>query len=83
MKCPKCDFDNPADSSFCSKCGTQLISSEEIPVSHTKTLETHVEMLTPASLKSKTPKNTLGSSFHNLENLISFPAISLYHSILG
>ena len=38
MKCPKCYFDNPEDSSFCSKCGTQLFSSEKIH-SSTETLE--------------------------------------------
>ena len=40
IKCPKCQFDNPDDSKFCKECGTQIISSEEIPASHTKTLET-------------------------------------------
>jgi serine/threonine protein kinase/tetratricopeptide (TPR) repeat protein len=24
MKCPKCQFDNPSDTSFCGKCGTKL-----------------------------------------------------------
>ncbi|MCK4556879.1 MAG: protein kinase, partial [Candidatus Aminicenantes bacterium] len=39
MKCPKCQSENPADSSFCSKCGSPLISSGERVDSHTKTLE--------------------------------------------
>jgi len=39
MKCPKCRSENPADSSFCSKCGSPLLSSEQILDSHTKTLE--------------------------------------------
>jgi serine/threonine protein kinase/ribosomal protein L40E len=39
MKCPKCRADNPADSSFCSKCGSALLFSEKIVDSHTKTLE--------------------------------------------
>jgi len=39
MKCPKCHSENPADSSFCSKCGSPLLSSEKIVDSHTKTLE--------------------------------------------
>ena len=39
MKCPKCQLDNPADSSFCSKCGSPLISSGERIDSLTKTLE--------------------------------------------
>jgi len=29
MKCPKCDFENPTDSNFCSKCATQLILPEK------------------------------------------------------
>ncbi|MGD8535181.1 MAG: protein kinase [Candidatus Aminicenantes bacterium] len=39
MKCPKCHSENPADSSFCRKCGSPLLSSEKIVDSHTKTLE--------------------------------------------
>ena len=46
MKCPKCQFENPSDSKFCKECGTQVISSEEIPASPTKTLETPTEELT-------------------------------------
>ena len=49
MKCPKCHFDNPSDSKFCKECGTQVISSEEIPASPTKTLETPKEELTTGS----------------------------------
>ena len=46
MKCPKCQFDNPSDSGFCSKCGTQLLPTEEISVSHNaETLETAIEEL--------------------------------------
>jgi len=30
MKCPKCHFDNPDDTRFCSNCGTQLLPPEEI-----------------------------------------------------
>jgi len=40
MKCPKNNFKNPSDSSFCSKCGTQLIPSKEIPFSQLETLQT-------------------------------------------
>jgi len=25
MKCPRCEHDNPSDSAYCSRCGTQLI----------------------------------------------------------
>ena len=38
MKCPKCHFENPEDSHFCSKCATPLHPSEEILISQTKTL---------------------------------------------
>jgi serine/threonine protein kinase/Tfp pilus assembly protein PilF len=44
MKCPKCRTDNPYDSIFCSKCGTQILPTEEI--SKTKTLETPAKELT-------------------------------------
>ncbi|NIM59206.1 MAG: protein kinase [Candidatus Aminicenantes bacterium] len=49
MKCPKCNFKNPADSKFCKECGTQLIPSEKISSPHTKTLETPKEELTTGS----------------------------------
>ena len=49
MNCPKCNFENPADSSFCSKCGTNLISIEGISVPHTETLETPTEELSRGS----------------------------------
>ncbi len=39
MKCPKCDFDNPADSSFCSKCGTRITLPSETAPSPTATLQ--------------------------------------------
>lgn len=39
MKCPKCNSENSADSSFCSKCGSPLISIVERVDSYTKTLE--------------------------------------------
>jgi hypothetical protein len=46
MKCPKCHFENPDDSKFCKECSTQVISSEKISLSHTKTLETPKEEFT-------------------------------------
>jgi len=46
MKCLKCNYENPSDSSFCSKCGTQLIPSKEVSVSPTKTMETPMKELT-------------------------------------
>ncbi len=44
IKCPKCDFENPEDLSFCGKCGTRLPSPEKAEV--TKTLERQKEELT-------------------------------------
>jgi len=44
MKCPKCHFDNPGDSIYCSKCATRLDSTPQISV--TRTLETTTEELT-------------------------------------
>lgn len=46
IQCPKCSYDNPSDSKYCKECATPLPSSEEAPVSHTKTLETPIEELT-------------------------------------
>ena len=40
MKCAKCHFENPDDSVYCSTCGIQLASSEEVTITQkTKTLE--------------------------------------------
>ncbi len=50
MKCPQCLFDNPSESSFCSKCGTRIrLSSGEIPVAQTETLKTPIKELTTGS----------------------------------
>jgi serine/threonine protein kinase/Tfp pilus assembly protein PilF len=48
MKCPKCHFENPSETFYCGKCGTQLIPSKEIP-SRTETLETPTEELATGS----------------------------------
>ncbi len=45
MKCPKCQTDNPDTQRFCGDCGTQLTPSEELPISHTKTLVAPAEEL--------------------------------------
>ena len=44
MKCPNCNFENPDDSIYCSKCSAPLKPSEEI--SPTKTFETPAKGLT-------------------------------------
>ncbi len=49
MKCPKCHSDNPDTSRFCAECGTQIIPSEEVPVSPTKTIEAPREELSTGS----------------------------------
>nr|NIM91813.1 zinc-ribbon domain-containing protein [Candidatus Aminicenantes bacterium] len=50
MKCPKCQFDNPKDTVYCSQCGSPLRSEEEIAtLSHTKTLQTPQKELTRGS----------------------------------
>jgi serine/threonine protein kinase/tetratricopeptide (TPR) repeat protein len=48
MKCPRCDTDNPSDSQFCSKCGTQLGLSKDASFP-TETIETSKEELTTGS----------------------------------
>ncbi len=48
MECPKCQFKNPKDMSFCVKCGTQL-TLEEIGLAETKTLLKHRKELTTGS----------------------------------
>jgi serine/threonine-protein kinase len=49
MKCPKCNFDNPADTKFCGECAAPLHPSEEISAPLTETLETPKEELTTGS----------------------------------
>ena len=46
VKCPKCNTDNPDDTLFCGKCGTNLPSSKDVSVSRTKTIQTPKEKLT-------------------------------------
>lgn len=46
MRCPKCNFDNPSESSFCSKCGTRIDRARvEIPISQTETFQTPIKEL--------------------------------------
>jgi Tol biopolymer transport system component/tRNA A-37 threonylcarbamoyl transferase component Bud32 len=49
-KCPKCHSDNPDTQRFCGECGTQIIPSEKIPVSPTKTLETPAKEFTRGTI---------------------------------
>jgi len=49
MKCPKCNFENPADTKFCGECAAPLYPSEEISAPLTETLETPKEELTTGS----------------------------------
>jgi len=53
MKCPKCHSENPSDSSFCRKCGTQILPSKEISITRTKTLQTPIVELTRGSIFAK------------------------------
>ena len=48
MECPKCQFENPKDMSFCVKCGTQL-ALEKVSHTETKTLIKHRLELTTGS----------------------------------
>ena len=50
MKCPKCQTDNPSDSSFCAKCGTQIQRSpSDFPGGPTETIKTPVKELASGS----------------------------------
>ena len=46
MECPECHFENPDDSRFCSKCGTQIHSLEKISSPHTETIQIPIKELT-------------------------------------
>ena len=49
VKCPKCNFENPAYTKFCGECSAPLPSSKKISVFPTETLETPKEELTTGS----------------------------------
>lgn len=49
MKCEKCGFENPANSQFCNKCGTQNIHSKEDSSPQTRTLKLPVQKLSIGS----------------------------------
>ena len=46
MKCSRCHFNNPEDSHFCSKCGTQIYPSEKISSHRTETIQAPIKELT-------------------------------------
>ncbi len=52
MKCPRCQFDNPAESRFCNRCGTQLIIPQA-PDSFTQT----------ATIETPAPGLSVGTTF--------------------
>ncbi|MGD9345984.1 MAG: protein kinase, partial [Candidatus Aminicenantes bacterium] len=47
IQCPKCHFENPENTRFCGKCGTQFQPPGDVAV--TETLETPREELTTGS----------------------------------
>jgi serine/threonine protein kinase/tetratricopeptide (TPR) repeat protein len=62
MKCPRCQFDNPADSRFCNRCGTQILSPQEpVSLTQTATLQTPLRELDAGS--------TFGGRYQVIEEL--------------
>lgn len=53
MKCSKCQHENPDDSRFCSKCGTQIRKEEGISLSKTEEFHPPLRDLTRGSLFAK------------------------------
>ncbi len=49
MICPKCNFENPGDTSFCGKCAAPLHQEKEISPPPTATLTTSIKQLTTGS----------------------------------
>ena len=49
VKCPKCQFENPGDTTYCGKCAAPLPSSRKIDFSHTETLQVPIKELTIGS----------------------------------
>jgi serine/threonine-protein kinase len=49
-QCPKCQTDNPDILKYCGECGTQIITSDDVSPSVTKTLETHTRRLALGSI---------------------------------
>src|SRR5512136_3257168 len=38
MRCSQCQFENPADTSFCGKCGTRLKIPADLAIPYTQTI---------------------------------------------
>lgn len=53
MKCPKCQHENPDDSRFCGKCGTQILKEEGISLSKTEEFHPPLRELTRGDLFAK------------------------------
>jgi len=49
IKCQNCDYENPDDSRFCNKCGTQFETPRDISEIPTMTRQTPIEDLTPGA----------------------------------
>jgi serine/threonine protein kinase/Tfp pilus assembly protein PilF len=47
--CPKCHHENPDDTLYCGKCGTQLPSPKDVHPQATETLQTPIKELTTGS----------------------------------
>jgi serine/threonine protein kinase/Tfp pilus assembly protein PilF len=50
MKCPKCHFENPPESFFCSKCASPLSTSRMKDLSQTQTLDIRMKKLAIGSI---------------------------------
>jgi len=61
MICPKCRFENPADTSFCGKCGAHLFPSKKVPLSQTETILAPKQELTVGT--------TFAGRYHIIEEL--------------
>jgi len=49
MECPKCRFDNTADSKFCKECGTQIKPEKDVSVAVTETIRAPLQELATGS----------------------------------
>ena len=50
MKCPKCQFENPADTHFCGNCAAPLSSALDMGSSKTMTIQQHQKFLSKGSI---------------------------------